>query len=222
MMGGRGSGPPRVHAGLVERSVILSTQELKAIGALTVGEPGAEAKGEIRWKQSGRGVGIAFTVELGDDGVPSQMLLTYTVNGRPMTCPVELTMTRPYFGGWRIWFRCPTCRRRCAKLHLSGWHFVCRLCARLVHRSMRLTDRARLLRQAEKVEAKLGEGGGRPKRMRWRTFWKLRDRATAYRSAAFDELLRLKRVRQLLDAPMDDDRSHERRQAQWTLSQRTS
>ena len=198
MMGGPNSGPPRVHAGLVERSVSLSTRDLKAIGAFTAGQPGTAITGEFHWKQAGHDAGIAFTVEPGDDGVPQRMLLDYTTNGRPMDYQIELTTTRPYFGGWRVWFECPFCRRRCAKLHLSGWHFICRSCSRLVHRSTRQSDFDRLLRQAKKIEARLGKGLAKPKRMRWETYRRLRATAAAYRDAAFGELLQLKRVQRLL------------------------
>ena len=34
------------------------------------------------------------------------------------------------FGGFRHWFRCPDCDRRCASLYRKKHHFTCRICHR--------------------------------------------------------------------------------------------
>jgi len=61
---------------------------------------------------------------------------------------VQITSSRPHFGGKRFWFRCPlvregkTCGRRVGRLYLPpGQHvFGCRLCHNLIHRSARKHD----------------------------------------------------------------------------------
>ena len=193
-MGGRGSGAPRVYAGVIEDRPRIDVTDLRRKGALRTGDHEKPVTGEFHWRRGDRDEGAAFLVESGDDGVPRRILLNYKVNGRSMDYPVDLTTTRPYFGGHRFWFRCPLCRRRCMKLYLTGWHFVCRLCSLLVHRSTRQVVRDRLRDQARKIEARLDEGGKKPKRMRWRTYGRLVRRAEGYRSAAWRELLNLKRI----------------------------
>lgn len=50
---------------------------------------------------------------------------------------VQLTSTRPNYGGLRWWYLCPRCGARCAKLYLppgSGW-FACRGCHNLTYAS---------------------------------------------------------------------------------------
>ncbi len=71
---------------------------------------------------------------------------------------VQLTTTRPRFGGLRWWFRCPLvkngipCRRRVAKLYLpgAGRYFGCRRCHNLTYTSCQEShkDEAFLLRFA--------------------------------------------------------------------------
>jgi hypothetical protein len=95
-----------------------------------------------------------------------------------------LTTTRPHFGGRRWWIVCP-CGRRVAALYgaaVAG-SYRCRTCARLVYTSQRETASQRLLRRADKLRARLGEGGlwpvprarrsRRPRGMWRRTYWRL-------------------------------------------------
>jgi hypothetical protein len=85
---------------------------------------------------------------------------------------VPLERARCRFGGWRIWFRCPWCNRRCAVLYgLSGdGYFACRLCLKLAYASEAEDKSGRLWRKQSKLEAKLREDGGRSKGMRARTY----------------------------------------------------
>jgi hypothetical protein len=90
--------------------------------------------------------------------------------GRHLRVPLERVPCR--FGGWRVWFQCPWCDRRCALLYgLSGdGYFACRLCLKLVYASEAEDKLGRLWRKQSKLEAKLREDGGRPKGMRARTY----------------------------------------------------
>lgn len=94
---------------------------------------------------------------------------------------VQLNWTPCTYGGQRAWFVCPAvgCGRRVAILY-SGCIFACRQCYRLAYPSQRETDDDRAARQADKVRERLGwvpgilnGAGGKPKGMRWQTFWRL-------------------------------------------------
>jgi hypothetical protein len=85
---------------------------------------------------------------------------------------VRIERTPCHLGGWRAWFLCPWCRRRCAILYgLSGdGYFACRMCLRLAYMSEAEDAAGRLWRKQRKLEARLAEDGGKPKWMRARTF----------------------------------------------------
>jgi hypothetical protein len=93
--------------------------------------------------------------------------------------PVYLEWTQCNYGGERVWFKCPSCYKRVAKLY-GGTLFLCRQCQRLAYTSQRETILDRTTRRVDKVRKKLeweagclnGEGG-KPKRMRWTTYFKL-------------------------------------------------
>jgi hypothetical protein len=53
---------------------------------------------------------------------------------------VYLESTRMYFGGRRLWFRCPRCEGRCRVLY-GTWRIACRRCHRLRYLSQRWAHR---------------------------------------------------------------------------------
>lgn len=94
---------------------------------------------------------------------------------------VQLDWTPCTYGGRRAWFLCPAsgCGRRVAILYCGGI-FACRHCYQLAYPSQRETDDDRAARQADKIRERLGwvpgilnGTGGKPKGMRWQTFWRL-------------------------------------------------
>src|SRR5262252_3890219 len=58
---------------------------------------------------------------------------------------VYLEATRMYFGGRRLWFRCPRCDGRCRVLY-GTWRIACRRCHRLRYLSQRETKEDRATR----------------------------------------------------------------------------
>jgi hypothetical protein len=52
----------------------------------------------------------------------------------PYSVDIAIKRTRQNFGGWRRWFSCPTCSRRCRVLYSAGpgHTFTCGRCARIV------------------------------------------------------------------------------------------
>jgi hypothetical protein len=97
---------------------------------------------------------------------------------------VSLTETVTPFGSCRLWFRCPSCGRRCRVLY-AGPVVKCRLCFGLRYSSQSETRLNRANRGMHKVERRLGsEPCGdlppKPKGMHWRTYERLARRHEAY------------------------------------------
>jgi hypothetical protein len=98
--------------------------------------------------------------------------LTYAITNcmsgekKELNYTVELTTTRPHFGGQRFWFRCPMvtngvpCRKRVAKLYLpsGGRYFGCRICYDLTYRSAQEHDKRGDMFQRLLADELLGAG----------------------------------------------------------------
>jgi hypothetical protein len=100
--------------------------------------------------------------------------------------PTPLEWTPCRYGGRRAWFRCPAagCGRRVAKLYGAGKYFLCRKCYDLTYESQREHWGHRALRRAQNIRMRLGGSANmlepfpaKPKRMHWRTYERLCDRA---------------------------------------------
>ena len=187
-----------VYDGEVGKAITIDISELRKQGAFVTRDPALRVNGQIEWKRRGRPCSVGFVVGTDDVGRPSHLVFDRKDGGVSASYTVGLVTTHPHLGGERFWFECPLCERRCAKLHLSGRHFVCRHCAGLTYRSVRQTAHDRLIDQARKIEAQLGRGLTRPKGMKRATYERLCNRARAYRNAATVELLKLKSVNKYL------------------------
>ena len=64
---------------------------------------------------------------------------------------IKFDWTSCYFGGRRLWFLCPKCRRRVAILY-GGKNFYCRICRNLAYPSENEKKPNRLLRKANKIK----------------------------------------------------------------------
>jgi hypothetical protein len=112
-------------------------------------KPGADSTGAWTWTYGdGRSFAINYRVDISDPSNASVRLWyswvwTATQQQESANYSVELTSTRPRFGGLRWWFICPlivngrVCRRRVGKLYLppSGRYFGCRQCHSLTYTS---------------------------------------------------------------------------------------
>ena len=126
-----------------------------------------------------------FSIDLHAQG--DRVLLQHWVRmsdgeDRRVEYPVMLDRTSCHFGGWRAWFRCPSprCGRRVAVL-FKGRYFACRHCLQLAYASQSERREERLARRADKLRERLGWEGDqrrRPRRMRRRTYERLRARYT--------------------------------------------
>ena len=92
---------------------------------------------------------------------------------------IEVSTTECHFGGQRLWWICPRCRRRCAIIYLSTRS--CRVCTGGRYRSELLSLEDRLLRKAFALRERLGQTSGglfgffpdKPKGMHWSTYDRL-------------------------------------------------
>src|SRR5262245_54808739 len=106
-------------------------------------------------------------------------------NGQVDVTTVCLEATRTYFGGRRLWFRCPRCDGRCRVLY-GTWRIACRRCYRLRYTTQKETRSGRANLAMFKIvkrldpEATFNELPPKPKGLHWRTYERLSDRYDAY------------------------------------------
>jgi hypothetical protein len=84
----------------------------------------------------------------------------------------RLSQSSCHFGGFRHWFICKWCCRRCAIIYgVSGdGYFACRRCLKLGYSSEAEDLMDRLWRKQGKLEARLADDCQKPKWMRMRTY----------------------------------------------------
>jgi hypothetical protein len=83
------------------------------------------------------------------------------------------------YGGYRVWFLCPRCKRRIAIVY-GGKNYRCRHCHNLTYSSQQENKPDRLMRKAWKIRERLEASGNlaepilfKPKNMHWKTFVRL-------------------------------------------------
>lgn len=101
---------------------------------------------------------------------------SYETEWQPVDRHVWLTSTACNYGGARWWFRCPCCQRRAAVLYIMGGALRCTRCGRLSYSSQRGDAMDRTWIKQSKLEARLLKNWQKPKRMRQKTFERLRDK----------------------------------------------
>jgi hypothetical protein len=94
---------------------------------------------------------------------------------------ISLVTMPCHLGGERVFFLCPGCVRRAAKLYLDSPYFRCRRCCALPYSTQQETVLDRANRKASKLRKKLKDDGGigdpiwnKPKGMHWRTYERLK------------------------------------------------
>ena len=150
-MGGVGSGmhrttPPR----LCETHIAIDVRALARQGWLRPGREWAK-----RWDVGGRTV--ALVRGHAEEGHLAVVSWSEFPGGRSdmRKLRIAIVYTLLNFGGYRVWFSCPNCHRRCEKLYHRG-DFRCRVCHGLVYRSQRENAMTRHLRKASKIRIRLG------------------------------------------------------------------
>lgn len=127
-----------------------------------------------------------------DDRV--QLRYSQSWRGAPWTdCmnEIQLTWTACHFGGQRPWWTCPTCNRRTALLYSGRCRYACRQCFQLAYKCQRETEKDLAARRANGIRQRLGwepgianPPGGKPKGMRWTTYFRLVNQHNAHLSQA--------------------------------------
>ncbi|MBX2997782.1 MAG: hypothetical protein KF893_04675 [Caldilineaceae bacterium] len=136
--------------------------------------------GFMQWHMGKQQIG-----EIGLTVLPGRgVRLDYKHNGEPITELIQLAHTEQRLGGYRAWWLCPACGRRCGVLY-GGRRFLCRLCYRLPYpvqmagNPMLESIDGRLYRLRRKLKATdrsiVGAPPPRPKGMHWRTYDRLFD-----------------------------------------------
>lgn len=94
---------------------------------------------------------------------------------------IRIEWTRVNFGGERPWLICPACHRRCLALYCGP---RCRKCLDLRYRVELQSTLDRLFTRARRLRRRLGQVDAsiaqpipaKPRRMRWHTYLRLRER----------------------------------------------
>lgn len=166
-----GPGRPSTH-GKVEEHKSIDIRWMAREGLLVRGKSGA-----IVWSSQGHDT-EKVRYEIGFDDMVTFRYSYAGHNGlwQPVERRLDLTHSEQYLGGQRPWMICPECGKRVAIVYIDDARIACRLCLDLVYASQseRYFDRAD--RMANRVLAKLIDGGDqvlKPKRMRWATFDRL-------------------------------------------------
>ena len=112
----------------------------------------------------------------------ARYLLILDLRGHSVPQHIRASWTRLHFGGDRPWLHCPHCERRVAKLYRGLAGYFCRACVgnppyatQLLSAGGRAHFKACKLRLLLDGEAQLSRPfPGRPPRMHWRTYRRLR------------------------------------------------
>jgi hypothetical protein len=153
---------------------------------------GSDVSGKMRFEFYDDEIDISFESHAGNPW-DSWLRLRYSMADHwtgeqlEISDTINLTTSRPYFGGIRWWFVCPRSRRRVRKLYLplGGRHFWSRWAYRLGYASQGETVYDRALRRTRKLTVRLGGDPAddtypdKPKRMRWTTYNRLMDKLVA-------------------------------------------
>jgi hypothetical protein len=115
------------------------------------------------------------------------------------TFTVRLTTTPQHLGGYRLWFLCPQCGKRKAKLYVRLYQFppvACRTCHGLTYYSQSLSRPDRWDLRAKRLTRRVGwtsEDDGWRYKLRykhWSTFNRVMDQVELYEGARMGHALR--------------------------------
>ncbi|MFN8866718.1 MAG: hypothetical protein ACK51G_05935 [Pseudomonadota bacterium] len=166
-----------------EGSLRLDLRQFKQRGLLF---PGSDFTWRWRYGSGGESAGN-IGVRIGQ----CQVALQFSINGKNASHAVDLDRTACTFGGSRQWFGCPRCHRRCLVLYLCGVAFLCRLCSGVAYTSQSEDVIGRSWRRQQRLEARLGPDGARPKRMHRATYERLQAAMLGCEERREGELARL-------------------------------
>jgi len=132
-----------------------------------------------------------------------RVTLYYKQQAQDMEESVNLTYTDCNYGGQRVWFVCPVCNRRTAKLYGQISHFVCRCCCNIPYKSQSESSGDRSIRKARKIRRRLDASMSllepiwkKPKGMHYITFMRLRAEVQEAEEVQFRKVAKRLRARQ--------------------------
>jgi len=126
-MGGLGSDSQNMvlKRDTVDRCQALDIRALKRSGVLDMELFGRDLPCTVSWANGS-------TMDVQYVAADERLRLRYTTaDGVDHQEYIRLDYTKVHFGGRRVWFVCPACRRRAAILYLQRGGHVCRTCANL-------------------------------------------------------------------------------------------
>lgn len=152
-----------------------------------------------RWVREGRFDGIHhFTAGWTQNGEPSGSIgvatsrdgATLIYRTKDARCDewqdrqqqISVVRTPCNYGGYRRWFRCPVCDRRCELLYLRSARFACRKCQLVAYASQSGALIDRLIHKSHKLQRRIE--GGKPRGMRWTTYRAIFDKVSAIEEQA--------------------------------------
>ena len=169
-MGGFGSGRWQQGKRTTADALRLDIRRLHREGLLTPGNTFSR-----QWTSRGEKIGGIQVKAQADCVILSYRSSIAGGEWQQFEYPVAITWTDCNFGGRRIWFLCPECRRRVLIL-FARTTFACRHCHQLVYRCQRIDEIGRAHSRMFKIQDRLGwksDYGPKPKGMHWRTFLRL-------------------------------------------------
>lgn len=183
-MGGYGSGR---HNGrpTADESLFLDIAWMLSTGKAQVG---LICSGTLGWSENGQPCGSISYRAVMDEPGHERLELSYCrgqgENRQKFSQTIQLTFTRPHFGGKRWWMICPYSGQRAGKLFLpnGGDLFASRQVWRLDYHSQRIEGRDRPFEALFRLQKRLGCTQGweqpiyRPKGMWHKTFDRLESR----------------------------------------------
>ena len=115
------------------RYTVESSLSIRTLDAIEYSRRTGQMNGILRWQYAFSESSIGFTL----DWSTETLTLAFTDEGgsNPIRQRIELQHTRPRLGGKRWWMTCPSCQRRCDRLHLTNGadRFACRKCHDLTY-----------------------------------------------------------------------------------------
>lgn len=175
-----GGGRPTVESGIT-----LDIRRLTRGGLVA----GRSQSGSLQWTWPHNGqpiCSVEYQVAFNEDAGTLHLvnITCFDPFGKPVRMEgqtIRLTTTTPPYGGRRWWLLCPCTGRRVMQLHLpyGARAFASRQAYRLGYAVQRESAPDRARRRARKARQRIGgspnlaEGlPGKPKWMRWRTYWR--------------------------------------------------
>jgi hypothetical protein len=170
LMGGLGSGNKTSSSSqaTTDLSMAFDIRFVRRQGFLKAG-----ASGSFKWKVNGEQIGaISFHTS------QTSIVLSYLIDqSESVKQAIRLDETACNLGGYRKWFCCQKCSRRCEVLYYRYSRFHCRTCQNLTYETQSQSKLDRMIRRYHKLQDKMfdEDSYSKKKGIHLRTYHKLWD-----------------------------------------------